>query len=77
MDPVKPAHYSALPMEPLDFILVNQLGFLEGNIIKYLCRYQNKGGLEDLRKAQTYLERLLTEAEKKMTPSARTTPVTR
>ena len=33
-------------------------GFYKGNVIKYVTRYQNKNGKEDLEKAQTYLERL-------------------
>jgi hypothetical protein len=36
-------------------------GFLRGNVIKYLWRYQDKGGIEDLRKARWYLERLIKE----------------
>ena len=35
-------------------------GFYTGNVIKYLTRYQQKNGLEDLEKAQTYLNRLIT-----------------
>lgn len=34
-------------------------GFLRGNAIKYLARYKEKGGLEDLRKSQHYLEKLI------------------
>jgi hypothetical protein len=36
-------------------------GFLRGNVIKYLWRYQEKGGIEDLRKARWYLDRLIKE----------------
>jgi hypothetical protein len=36
-------------------------GFLRGNVIKYLWRYQDKGGVEDLRKARWYLDRLIKE----------------
>lgn len=34
-------------------------GFLRGNAIKYLARCQSKGGLQDLKKAQHYLEKLI------------------
>lgn len=68
MDPVIPTHYSTCRIQPLDFIIANKLDFLEGNIIKYICRYRDKGGLKDLRKAQTYLERLITQTEQELTP---------
>lgn len=38
-------------------------GFLQGNIVKYLHRWRRKGGLEDLRKAQFYLNRLVDRVE--------------
>ncbi|MEY8441824.1 DUF3310 domain-containing protein [Lactobacillaceae bacterium 24-114] len=34
-------------------------GFCKGNIVKYTTRYESKGGVEDLEKAKTYLERLI------------------
>lgn len=38
-------------------------GFLEGNIQKYLIRYKKKNGLDDLKKARDYLNRLIAEIE--------------
>jgi hypothetical protein len=35
------------------------LGFLQGNAIKYLARWKDKGGIEDLRKARHYLDKLI------------------
>ena len=55
----KPKHYQGLGITPLDYITANELDFIEGNIIKYVSRYQFKGGLNDLLKAQTYLEKLI------------------
>ena len=55
-------HYQ-LPIQPWDYILANGLGFLEGNAIKYLTRWRQKGGVEDLRKAQHYLAKLIEVAE--------------
>jgi hypothetical protein len=52
-------HYKTMPIQPWDFIITNKLGFLEGNIVKYVCRWQSKGGLEDLRKANHYLAKLI------------------
>lgn len=41
-------------------------GFLQGNAIKYLARWKDKGGVEDLQKAQHYIQKLIeTEAEEK------------
>jgi hypothetical protein len=52
-------HYKNMAIQPWDFIITNKLGFLEGNIVKYVCRWQSKGGLEDLRKANHYLTKLI------------------
>ncbi len=55
----KPNHYEGFGISPLEYITVNELDFIEGNIIKYVSRYQSKGGVNDLLKAQTYLEKLI------------------
>jgi len=52
-------HYKGLLIEPWDFIVANQIGFLEGNAIKYLARWRGKGGVEDLRKAAHYVQKLI------------------
>jgi hypothetical protein len=63
--PPKPAeqiggtHYSQLAVEPIQFIETNGLGYHEGNVIKYVSRWRNKNGLEDLKKAQWYINRLI------------------
>lgn len=58
-------HYQ-LPIEPIDFILANGLGYVEGNVIKYLCRYQHKGNpVQDLEKAKHYLEMLIEHVSSK------------
>ncbi len=56
-------HYKT-EIQPWDFILANNLGYLEGNIIKYVSRYKKKGGMADLLKAQHYLQKLIETAEK-------------
>ena len=59
----RPRHYLHRGgIEPYDFISSNQLGFAEGNIIKYVMRWSEKGGVVDLEKAQRYLKRLIKEA---------------
>ena len=57
------SHYKGFVIQPLEFILKNKIGFVAGNIIKYVCRAEHKGGLEDLYKAHHYLEVLIEEAE--------------
>ena len=53
------SHYKDLAIQPIDYIVQNNLGYIEGNIIKYVTRYKNKNGVEDLRKARHYLEMLI------------------
>jgi hypothetical protein len=52
-------HYKGCAIEPWDFIAANEIGFFEGNAIKYLTRWREKGGVDDLRKAQHYIEKLI------------------
>ena len=54
-----PKHYVGLGITPLEYITANELDFLEGNVIKYVTRYPHKGGVNDLLKARTYLEKLI------------------
>ena len=54
-----PRHYNKLRIEPWDFIQQNKLDFFEGNVVKYICRWKNKGGVDDLRKAITYIEKMI------------------
>jgi len=52
-------HYKGLPIQPVEFIHANSIGFLEGNAIKYLCRWRNKNGIADLEKARHYIDMLI------------------
>jgi len=54
-----PAHYTQGSIEVIDFIEDQQLGYHAGNVIKYVSRYRYKNGLEDLKKARWYLDRLI------------------
>jgi len=61
-DPVSsPKHYTQGEIEVIDFIMDQGFDYLEGNVCKYLCRYKYKNGLEDLKKAQWYLNKLVEE----------------
>jgi len=52
-------HYKDQNMQPWDYIAANKLGFFEGNMVKYVSRWRDKGGVEDLRKARHYLDKLI------------------
>lgn len=52
-------HYKDKAVQPWDYIVGNNLGYLEGNIVKYVSRWKDKNGIDDLRKAQHYLEKLI------------------
>jgi len=54
-------HYKEFNIQPIEFILANDLSFIEGNVIKYVCRHKQKNGSEDLAKAKHYLELLSEE----------------
>lgn len=56
-------HYSKNKIQPIDYILANDMDFITGNIVKYVTRYKHKNGLEDLKKAQHYLEILIKQYE--------------
>jgi hypothetical protein len=57
-------HYKKLAIEPLEVILANNYGFLKGNALKYLMREEHKGGVDDLKKAIWYIERIIDERER-------------
>ncbi len=50
------SHYKDMVIQPVEFIVKNNLAFLEANVVKYVCRHRNKNGIEDLNKAIHYLE---------------------
>ena len=64
----KPIHYQGT-IEAIDAIeasmpLQQQMGYLKGNVMKYIIRWDRKNGLEDLKKAQWYLNRMIDKQEK-------------
>ena len=63
-DNINPSHYKSKPKETIERIgdnlsLCEFKGYLKGNILKYLDRYENKNGVEDLKKANWYLNKLI------------------
>ena len=50
------SHYKDMAIQPVTFIVKNNIPFLEGNVIKYVCRHANKNGAQDIDKAIHYLQ---------------------
>ena len=61
-------HYAGKAVQPWDamraWMTPQQFeGYLRGNVIKYIARYPDKSGIEDVKKAQHYMEKLIQELE--------------
>ena len=56
---ISPSYYQKGSVEVTDYITSNEMSFIEGNIIKYVTRYKEKSGIQDLRKARWYLDKLI------------------
>jgi hypothetical protein len=68
IDKINPDHYKVGGIETINYIeakLTREAfeGYLRGNVIKYVSRYTEKNGVEDLRKAEWYLQRLIITVE--------------
>ena len=59
-----PSYYGDYVIKPIDFIVNNDIPFAEGCIIKYVVRWKQKNGIEDLKKAKVYLDKLIKLDEK-------------
>ena len=57
-------HYKGLAIQPVEYIHRNGIGYIEGNVIKYVSRWRSKNGIADLKKARHYID-LLIELEGK------------
>ncbi len=58
IEKINPDYYTK-GIETIDYIISHSMNYLEGNLVKYVTRYKHKNGLEDLLKAQWYLDRLI------------------
>ncbi len=56
------SHYQS-GIQHWDFVIANALGYFEGQITKYVTRWRKKNGLEDLKKARHFLDKLIEEVE--------------
>ena len=52
-------HYKSLVIQPVEYIHKNGIGYFEGNVIKYVTRWRDKGGIADLEKAKHYIDLLI------------------
>jgi len=52
-------HYKDLAIQPIEYIHANNIPFIEGCIIKYVSRWRNKNGVNDLEKAKHFLDMLI------------------
>ena len=59
-----PKHYNVGKIEVWDFIADQNLDFYEGNIVKYICRWKTKNGVEDLLKVKEYIDKYLEVQQK-------------
>jgi hypothetical protein len=64
-DQVGGNHYKDFAIQPLEFIVKNNLDFPQGCVVKYVVRYKLKNGLEDLKKARHYIDLLIELEEEK------------
>ena len=55
-------HYKLMKIQPLEFIMANNMSYCEANVVKYVSRWRSKNGVEDLRKARHYIDLLIEEA---------------
>ena len=62
----KPSYYGK-QFDVIDFCQKNNLDFMQGNVIKYVTRYKEKNGKEDLLKAKEYIDRIIKENYKDIT----------
>lgn len=52
-------HYKKMPIQPVEYCYHNKLGVCESNIIKYVTRWRDKNGIQDLEKARHYIDLLI------------------
>jgi hypothetical protein len=52
-------HYKKLKIQPIEYIHANQLPYCEANVVKYISRWRDKGGIKDLEKVKHYVDLLI------------------
>ena len=59
------SHYNSMKIQPVQYIVANDIPYREANVIKYVSRHRTKNGIEDLKKARQYIDMLIHEYENK------------
>jgi hypothetical protein len=59
-------HYKGQAIQPIQYILANELDFCEGNVVKYITRWKQKGGIKDLEKIKHYVDFLIDQEQSKL-----------
>lgn len=52
-------HYKGLAIQPIEYIHANKMGYCEANVVKYITRWRDKGGKQDLEKVKHYIDLLI------------------
>jgi len=68
-------HYKNLKIQPVEYAHANNMGYCEGAIIKYISRYKQKNGIEDLKKIKHFVDILIKLEYEKTTPIQTKTPI--
>ncbi len=55
----RPSHYAQWKIEPFTFLMLNEVPFAEGCILKYIMRWRKKNGIEDLQKAKRIIDMMI------------------
>lgn len=63
-------HYKGMAIQPVEYMHANNIGFIEGAVIKYISRWRSKGGISDVEKAKHFCE-ILIELEQRKTKTTR------
>jgi len=59
------SHYKDCKIQPIEYIQANKLGYEEGNVVKYITRYKDKGGVDDLLKAIHYIDLIIEDIKER------------
>ncbi len=59
------SHYKRLKIQPIEYIQANGLSYEQGNVVKYITRYKEKGGVEDLLKAIHYIDLIIEDIKER------------
>lgn len=63
------SHYKNYAIQPIEYIMENGLDYLQGNVVKYVTRFKDKNGVEDLKKAAHYLQIMIERETAKNVPN--------